>query len=619
MPRQTEAVAIRSRCVVAALAVLALLAPLAGAQVAPPVRLTAASAQADALPGGTASFEVTANNTGPLPLAFRFETLASPPNWTVTFNPPNLTLRSGATAKSTFVVYVPGDAAPGTVAALRFVARDDLQNAVSDALNLTVTVQAPPAPPAPSVPRLSMSIAAASGEAGTSIESILTLLSGDAEPLDVSLAISQGAWNPRFQDGITAYTVHPGFPKEVRVRADVPADAPAGTRHHFVITAVTKGHAFQVPWNVTALASTRAAATDPAPAPDAPGGAAAATTTPTPTGAAAPPATRAVTLAASVEELDVEPGATREATLLLRNTGTAALALDLRYQPPAADWAVRLDAARVDLPAGATRTVGIHVTAPDGVPAGGTATIDFQAIEGDLVAKAALRLRIVEGALRPRDETTAAALAPAPATDDNTGGLPTAAWLAVGVGTVGAAALAIGNRPLREKLLWASVGLYTRLAQPDILGHPERDRLYKIVEAQPGIHFHALQRDLGWNTGTLTYHLRVLERHQFVVSRRDGPYRRFFKVGAAPRKELFSADAPQGLRADVLEAIRNRHGISQSDLALALGANKQTVNYHVKTLERQGLIRVERRGRETFLYPHHAGVGPSGPVGDVRG
>jgi len=103
----------------------------------------------------------------------------------------------------------------------------------------------------------------------------------------------------------------------------------------------------------------------------------------------------------------------------------------------------------------------------------------------------------------------------------------------------------------------------------------------------------------------------VLEKHGFIVDRRDGAFRRFYLQGSAPRKELFSRDAPQGLRAGVLEAVRNRHGISQGDLALALGANKQTVNYHVKALERAGTIRVEKRGRETFLYPTNApGLGP---------
>lgn len=577
-----------------------------------PVRLTAASDQAEALPGGTASFEVTANNTDPvLTRSFRFEAQSNPPNWTVEFTPSDLTVPAGKTNKSTFVVYVPSDAQPGTVAVLSFLAKDELNQVVSNVLNLTVTVKAPPPPEPTPLPKLSMSIGAASGQAGTDVESMLTLLSGEPARISVSLAITgDGAWTPHFRDGISVYQVDPGVPTPAYVRVRIPTTTAEGAKQNFVITAVTKGTAFQVSWNVTALAAsatppaeeeTTPPATDTTPA--------VATTTP-PT---APAPVARLDMSTSVGQLDVGPGTTRDATLLLKNTGNVALALDLRYVPPAADWAVRLDAAKLDLAPGATKTVGLHVTAPEGIPPGGTAAIDFQAIDGALVQHATLKLAIVEADAPPREETTAAALAPAPVGDSNSS-IPTTAWVAVGIGTVGAGALALANRPLREKLAWATIGLYTRLAQPDILGHPERDRLYKIIEAQPGVHFHALQRELAWNTGTLTYHLRVLERHQFVVSRRDGPYRRFFKVGTAPRKELFSPDAPQGLRADVLEAIRNRHGISQSDLALALGANKQTVNYHVKTLERQGLIRMERRGRETFLYPHHAGVGPSGPA-----
>lgn len=241
------------------------------------------------------------------------------------------------------------------------------------------------------------------------------------------------------------------------------------------------------------------------------------------------------------------------------------------------------------------------IAAPEGIPPGGSAQAKVYAVADDLTRTATFHVRTTLGA--PRDTTQTSAVE-APATPD--GGLPVqgpSVLVVAALAAVGGAAVVVASRPLREKLLWVGAGLYTRLARPDVLGHEDREKLYRLVETQPGIHFHALQRDLGWNTGTLTYHLRVLERHGFVVSRRDGLYRRFYLSGAAPRKEVFENQGPTGLRADVIEAIRNTPGISQSDLALGLGANKQTVNYHVKALERAGTIRVEKRGRDTYLFP----------------
>ncbi|MHB8606163.1 MAG: winged helix-turn-helix transcriptional regulator, partial [Thermoplasmatota archaeon] len=187
---------------------------------------------------------------------------------------------------------------------------------------------------------------------------------------------------------------------------------------------------------------------------------------------------------------------------------------------------------------------------------------------------------------------------------------------AAGVVAVGAGVIYFAGSPVaRRRVWWLAAGLYTRLSRPQLLDHPERERLHAAIERQPGIHFHALQRELNWNTGALTYHLRVLERHKLVSSRRDGILRRFYVAGAAPKVDPLApvgvaaplqplgAVTPGGLRGNVLATVRERGAIPQAMLIEELGASKQTVNYHVKGLERLGLIRVEHVGRETILYP----------------
>ena len=74
--------------------------------------------------------------------------------------------------------------------------------------------------------------------------------------------------------------------------------------------------------------------------------------------------------------------------------------------------------------------------------------------------------------------------------------------------------------------------LFARLRRNDILDLDTRRRVLDILRERPGIHFRELLRTASLGSGTLSYHLYVLEREGFVIARRDGMYRRFFAATA---------------------------------------------------------------------------------------
>lgn len=605
----------RERCLsvvaILALVVLAAALPTATAQVGE-IALSPSPAAADAYAGDAATFRVALTNPGIVDRTVTMVADAPPVGWTYNFTPMSVHVPKGGANNTTLVVYVPADAQPGTTVSLSFRAQDGLGASPAASVNVTVQERPAPAPgPEPQRPALELSVTTGDqGLTGDTVQGILTLRNADASraSLSVEVGISgSSAWNPRIlPEDRNRVLPQGGDPAEIPVRVSVPALAQNQTET-FTLTAKIDSFTYTTTWTVRGIvrppsADDGTASPTPAATPTSPPARA------TPTTPAAP----GLSVIVVPQTLDIAPG--EDAAGVVRVTNTGGVALRVTLAGSAADsWPVRLNPKALDLAPGETKEVELAITAPLGIPVGGLGAGTITATsDSGLVRNAPFRMLIVEPSI-PRDETPAAAVE-TPATPD--GGVPASGasvvLVAAALGTVGAGALALANRPLREKAIWLAVGLYTRLARPDILGHEDREKLYRLVETQPGIHFHALQRDLGWNTGTLTYHLRVLEKHGFMVSRRDGLYRRFYLSGAAPRKEVFENAGPQGLRADVLEAVRNQHGISQSDLALALGANKQTVNYHVKALERQGAIRVEKRGRDTYLYP--SGVGATGEV-----
>lgn len=82
----------------------------------------------------------------------------------------------------------------------------------------------------------------------------------------------------------------------------------------------------------------------------------------------------------------------------------------------------------------------------------------------------------------------------------------------------------------------ALIPLFARLRGTDIADQKTRRQVLAYLRDHPGTHFHGLLRALPVGSGSLHYHLFVLEREGYVVARRDGMYRRFFA-------------SPSGLRA----------------------------------------------------------------------
>lgn len=173
--------------------------------------------------------------------------------------------------------------------------------------------------------------------------------------------------------------------------------------------------------------------------------------------------------------------------------------------------------------------------------------------------------------------------------------------------------------------------LYSRIKGLDVFKHKDRDRIYQYIVTSPGEHLHSLSERLEINLNTLTYHLRVLEREEYIISYKDGVKRRFFpKKMKLPRSEV-SRYYPNIVRTynvgnvqlseiqlqifKIIKENQNKNldengifGISQKDIAIKLTKrmqttiSKQVVNYHVKLLLEAGLIKTAKDGNKVKCY-----------------
>lgn len=165
--------------------------------------------------------------------------------------------------------------------------------------------------------------------------------------------------------------------------------------------------------------------------------------------------------------------------------------------------------------------------------------------------------------------------------------------MAAGALAAAGATVALAARFLRRAPVLA---LFARIPRSRVADHPTRAALLAAIHAEPGIATRALQRRLGLSNGRFLHHLATLKRAGAVVSRRDGQASRLFAAGAPAPVGL----PPTGER--ILASVRAaQRGLNASSLAAALGLARQTVHYHLRALASEGLVQVERRGRQLYV------------------
>jgi len=141
--------------------------------------------------------------------------------------------------------------------------------------------------------------------------------------------------------------------------------------------------------------------------------------------------------------------------------------------------------------------------------------------------------------------------------------------------------------------------LYTRLHRGELLDNDSRGMIRGCIISEPGIHYSAIIRRLGMTNGEAAHHLQTLEREGIIWSRNDGRFKRFYPAG------MKLADAPMNLnrlQTAIFETLRERDGLSKSELSRVLEASFPTIHRHVSRLAAMGVVRLERKGLSVRCY-----------------
>lgn len=289
----------------------------------------------------------------------------------------------------------------------------------------------------------------------------------------------------------------------------------------------------------------------------------------------------ALEVTALQDSVDLLPGERGALTYRIENVGNDTAAFTLR--------------ANELVPFGANRTLGFLVEPEVARLWPGeslVATVHLYAFKEEAYeARVALEVFTVGGLALGGNDTAVTVRAMQQEPVPPGGGVPPPVALAAVATVVGlGGAFALFRRDAwRHLVALALAPLYTRLAPSRLLDQEKRESLHRLIGAHPGIHYSDLKRRTGLPAGVLVHHLRTLERHGLIVSRRDGAFRRF-----APAAAPFPAPAPAPItpmQRRVLDLLAGAPR-TQRQIAEALGLSQQGANRHVKTLERRGLLAI---------------------------
>lgn len=147
-------------------------------------------------------------------------------------------------------------------------------------------------------------------------------------------------------------------------------------------------------------------------------------------------------------------------------------------------------------------------------------------------------------------------------------------------------------------VLVISLVMYSKIKRENLLKNAVRNRIFTHIKENPGKHYRGILKDLDLPMGVLTYHINRLEKGQYIKSRQDGMFRRFYTTGPKTEMRFFLSDVQES----IINVIKENKGISQSKIADKLGVSRKVVNYHVNILDQAGLIFVESQGRESACY-----------------
>lgn len=151
--------------------------------------------------------------------------------------------------------------------------------------------------------------------------------------------------------------------------------------------------------------------------------------------------------------------------------------------------------------------------------------------------------------------------------------------------------------------LWSYLG-YRRVFRKNTLENENRLKIYETIKNQPGMPVSAISQETGLNSGTVQYHLKILQVTGKVISHRERGLKRYYRNvgGIPPGMNNNENHLDNNTEKAIVNLLIRNPGLSRKDIATMIDISGPSVTWHMARLNKAHLVRIEKDGRYRRYY-----------------
>ena len=155
-----------------------------------------------------------------------------------------------------------------------------------------------------------------------------------------------------------------------------------------------------------------------------------------------------------------------------------------------------------------------------------------------------------------------------------------------------------------ETLAPLKVSMYLgckRIFGYNVLDHEVRLKIYDYIRKNPGVHYSDIANETNINRGTLRYHLVMLKKqNRLILHKTRGRTHYFLNESSYGKKEKVAIAAMKNEKhRRIISEILSSWQITHGKLAEKIGVSAPTINWHIRHLKEEGIVRADANGRHT--------------------
>lgn len=147
--------------------------------------------------------------------------------------------------------------------------------------------------------------------------------------------------------------------------------------------------------------------------------------------------------------------------------------------------------------------------------------------------------------------------------------------------------------------------LFSRIEKDALLEHDRRAKIFDFIQANPGAHLSEISRRLEIPWGSALHHIRKLRADRLILFKAVGHHKCFFVNGSGlSSQEMAAASVVKGQTLQqIANYIQEHPRTNLKELAQAVRITSPLAAFHVRKLERAGLVLKTRDGKSVRLQP----------------